>query len=234
MAERGGRQRIPRPPGARPGDPALWAHLPESDRDPSLEAVREALARAGPGRTHPVESMGVRASAVLAPLYEDGGEVHVVLTRRAQHLRSHRGEVSFPGGGRDASDDDLRATALREAQEETGLEPSSVEIVGELDHLTTITSRSFIVPYVGVLPGRPNLEPNPREVERILHVPLRELLDPEVFRQERWGLPRLDYPIHFFELVGDTIWGATAAMLVNLLSIVTGTGGREGPASPVG
>lgn len=168
----------------------------------------------------------MRASAVLVPLYEQDGAVHVVLTRRAQHLRSHRGEVSFPGGGQEPGED-LRTTALRESHEETGLDPASVEIIGELDHLETVTSRSFITPYVGVLPGRPQLEPNPAEVERILHVSLRDLLDPRVFREERWGLPPLDRPIYFFEVVGDTIWGATAAMLRNFLALVTGTDWRD-------
>jgi 8-oxo-dGTP pyrophosphatase MutT (NUDIX family) len=169
----------------------------------------------------------VRASAVLAPLFDEAGEAHVVLTRRAQHLRSHRGEVSFPGGGEEPDDVDLRATALREASEETGLDPASVEVIGELDHLQTITSRSFIVPFVGALPGRPALQPNPHEVERILFVPLSELLDDGVFREERWGLAPMDRPIWFFEIEGDTVWGATAAMLRNLLVIVTGVdGGR--------
>jgi 8-oxo-dGTP pyrophosphatase MutT (NUDIX family) len=173
-------------------------------------------------RLSPLEGTGVRASAVLAPLYERGGEPYVILTRRAQHLRSHRGEVSFPGGGREG-DETLLATALREAHEETGLDPQAVTIVGELDHLETVTSRSFIVPFVGMLPGRPTLEPNPSEVELILHVPVNELLMDGVFREERWGLPPLDRPIYFFEIVGDTIWGATAAMLRNLLAIATRT-----------
>jgi 8-oxo-dGTP pyrophosphatase MutT (NUDIX family) len=164
---------------------------------------------------------------VLAPLYEQDGEVHVVLTRRAQHLRSHRGEVSFPGGGQEIGED-LRETALRESQEETGLDPASVEILGELDHLETVTSRSFITPFVGALPGRPDLTPNPNEVEKILHVRLADLLAPDVFREERWGLPPLDRPIYFFEVVGDTIWGATAFMLRNFLALLTGTAWRDG------
>ena len=164
----------------------------------------------------------MRGSAVLAPLYEEDGEVHVVLTRRAQHLRSHRGEVSFPGGGQEPGED-LRATALREAWEETGLDPTSVEIVGELHHLQTVTSRSYIVPYVGVLPGRPELTANPAEVERILFVPLRELLDDESYHEEHWGLVPLERTISFFDVEGDTIWGATGWMLRDLLSRITGT-----------
>jgi len=188
----------------------------------TLPAIREALARADTPRPSRLEGTGVRASAVLAPLYEHDGEVHVVLTRRAQHLRSHRGEVSFPGGGQDPGED-LRTTALREAHEETRLDPTSVEIIGELDHLETVTSRSYITPYVGALPARPELEPNPSEVEKILHVRLLDLVGPAVFREERWGLPPLDRPIYFFEVVGDTIWGATAFMLRNFLALVTGT-----------
>lgn len=159
----------------------------------------------------------------MVPLYDHEGEAWVVLTRRAGHLRAHSGEVSFPGGGEDPADADLAATALREASEEIGLEPTSVEIIGELDHLSTVTSRSFIVPYVGVLPDRPHLVPNPDEVDAILHVPLSELLLADVFREERWGEGPAARPIVFFELVGDTVWGATAALLRQLLGLVTAT-----------
>lgn len=222
MSDRGGAQFIPRPASSRLGGPPPWHALPVEARHLTIEGIRAALAAAGPPRPSPLEGTGVRASAVLAPLYELDGEVYVVLTRRAQHLRSHRGEVSFPGGGQEPGED-LLDTALREAGEETGLDRSTVEIIGELDHLQTVTSRSFIVPFVGVLPGRPALEPNPSEVELILHVPLDELLLDGVYREERWGLPPLDRPIYFFEVVGDTIWGATAHMLRNLLALATGT-----------
>lgn len=159
---------------------------------------------------------------MLAPLYDHDGEVHVILTRRAQHLRSHHGEVSFPGGGQEAGED-LWATALREAWEEIALEASSVEPIGELDHLSTRTSGSFIAPFVGALPGRPReLVPDSSEVERILHVPLSELLADGVFREELWRWEGAERPIFFFEVVGDTIWGATAAILHNLLSLALG------------
>ncbi len=159
---------------------------------------------------------------MLAALYEADGEAWVVLTRRSSALRVHSGEVSFPGGGQDR-DEALADTARREAWEETGLDPVDVRIIGELDHLTTITSNSFIVPYVAVLPGRPELKASPAEVEAILHVALSELLDPEIFREERWVFEGQDRPIWFFELHGDTVWGATAAMLRQLLGFATGT-----------
>jgi 8-oxo-dGTP pyrophosphatase MutT (NUDIX family) len=223
---RGGAQFIPRPAAARPGEPAPWDGLRLEDTQITLDRIRAALACADEPRPSRLEGTGVRASAVLAPLYEEDGDVHVVLTRRAQHLRSHRGEVSFPGGGQEIGED-LRTTAVRESQEEVGLDPSVVEIVGELDHLETVTSRSFITPFVAVLPGRPALVPNPNEVERILHVRLTDLLAPDVFREERWGLPPLDRPIYFFEIVGDTVWGATAFMLRNFLALITGTDWRD-------
>ncbi|MCB1981035.1 MAG: CoA pyrophosphatase [Rhodoferax sp.] len=204
-----------------------------------LDHIAAALAAVGPPRRSPLEREGASASAVLAPLHLIGGEPHVVVTRRAQHLRSHRGEVSFPGG-RQEPGEDLWTTALREAQEETALPPAAVRPIGELDHLSTVTSSVFIVPFVGVVEEMPELEASPDEVELIRHVSLRELLTDGVYREERWGIGGLDRPIYFFEIDDDTIWGATASMLRDLLSIITGTkarpdGGRAAAASrPVG
>lgn len=224
---RGGPQVIPRPPGTVVGDPAPWIDVPAPRRRLSLEEACDALAASGPARSSAPEDAEPSA-AVLAPLYEDGGETWVVLTRRAWTMRSHTGEVSFPGGRREPAES-LWETATRESREEIALDPGLVVPVGELDHLATITQRRSIVPFVGLLPdGRPELVPEPAEVDAILHVPLSELLDPAVYRQERWNIAGVQRPMHFFELVGDTVWGATGSMLFDLLTRITGTRHRAG------
>jgi 8-oxo-dGTP pyrophosphatase MutT (NUDIX family) len=243
VVSRGGPQEIPRPPSARPGRPAPWAGASSDLLTPSLADVKAALADASPAR--PVEQRldDTRAAAVLAALYDEERQeeraavaplAHVVLTRRAQHLRSHRGEVSFPGGAQEPGED-FWTTAVREAFEEVALDPTLPTPIGELDHLRTVTSQSFIVPLVAELPSRPVLVAHPGEVEQILHVSLAELLLPEVFHEEIWTIGGQQRPIFFFDIVGDTIWGATAAMLRNLLAIVTGTfdpGDRPTPWGP--
>jgi 8-oxo-dGTP pyrophosphatase MutT (NUDIX family) len=218
---RGGPQKIPRPSEWSPGRPAPWAPLGPAERSVDAARVRREFPAGAVGRPSPVADGSSTFSAVLVPLYEDAGELHVVLTRRAWSLRTHRGEVSFPGGRAEPGEDHV-GTALREAWEEVALDPSDVEALGELDHLTTVTRRSYIVPVVALLPGLPDLRGNDGEVDAVLHVPVGELLTDGVFREELWGTPELGRPVYFFELVGDTVWGATAAMLRQLLCRLTG------------
>ncbi len=176
---------------------------------------------------------------MLVALFADegspAGEARVLLTRRSKTLRFHQGEVSFPGGRLEAGETPERA-ALREANEEVGLVPDSVEIVGELSSLLTFSSQTLVTPVVGFLSNRPVLYPSPSEVERVFDVELSTLVGDGVFREERWGgstlagtaLRRLDagedgtFPVWFFELDGDTVWGATARVLVELLKTVLG------------
>ena len=195
-------------------------------------------------------------SAVLVAMFEESGEARVILTRRSQNLRFHQGEVSFPGGRCDPGESAAQC-ALREAQEETGLDPGLVTVTGELSPLATFSSESFITPVVGVLGARPPMRPNPTEVDLVFDVELAALVADGVFREERWyfrvpadgGQPvratevratevratevpelpdapgrKLDpdgsFPVWFFELPGDTVWGATARVLMELLRAV--------------
>jgi len=167
---------------------------------------------------------GSVAASVLLPLYEDGGEVVVVLTKRPETMPSHRGEIAFPGGKHDPlRDADLRATALREASEEVGLDPADVEVVARLEGISTVASRFVITPFVGFLAERPAIVPDPREVVRVLEVPLSELMADGVYREERWDASlrdagRKDLDVQFYELADETVWGATARILTGLLA----------------
>lgn len=218
-----GRQRIPSPPSARPGGPASWQSVPAAQRRRiRLERVRRAFHELGPAQPWP-EPQGSSRAAVLVPVFELHGDARVILTRRAAHLRSHTGEVSFPGGRLDAGETPLDA-ALREAAEEIGLEVSEAEIVGQLAPIATLSATSSITPFVVVLAERPALRTNPAEVERAFDVALSELLADGVFREEWWSLPDGgERPMYFFDLADDIVWGATARMLYELLELVAFT-----------
>ncbi len=110
---------------------------------------------------------------------------------------------------------------MREAHEEVGLDPATVAPIGELDRFVTGASFSLVTPFVGSITGAPTLIPSPQEVDEILHVPISELLDPGVYRREHWLWEGHWRPMHFFELIGDTVWGATAVMVHRLLELVT-------------
>ena len=184
------------------------------------DTARAVLPLGRLGSESPVKQRGGQASAVLIPLYPEQGEMHVILTRRAHTLRTHAGEVSFPGGRAEPGEDPF-TTAAREAHEEIGLLPKLVEPLGELDHLTTVTQRNYIVPVLGLLDERPQQRINPAEVDKVIHVSLTELMQPEVYREERWVVGSSSWPMFFFELDGDTVWGATAALLRQLLALLT-------------
>jgi 8-oxo-dGTP pyrophosphatase MutT (NUDIX family) len=219
VSSRGGQQRIPRPPSYRPGRPAPWARVDPTQRHLTLDDIRARLAVLPPGAAPVPLVPGSVAAAVLVPLFEADGDVSVILTKRPETMPSHQGEIAFPGGKHDPSvDADLRATALREAREEIGLAPESVEIVARLEGISTVASRFVITPFVGFLPGRPELTPDPREVTRVLEVPLAELMGDGVYREERWDGARFDLDVHFYELADETVWGATARILTGFLT----------------
>ena len=163
---------------------------------------------------------GVRPSAVLVLLADDdAGNAGVLLTRRSSALRNHPGQISFPGGRIDPGETEVE-TALREANEEVGLDPSDVVVVGELDHLATVVSRSHIVPVVARAGAQIGLVPTSPEVARVLWVPLAEFGRADTFRAERWSVPWTaeERVLYFFELDDETVWGATAHVLVDLLN----------------
>jgi len=181
-----------------------------------MGALRDDLRRVllAPEDALALDVLGRTDAGVLVPLYLDGGELHVVFTKRRDDLRRHPGEISFPGGRYDEGEHDLRATALREAQEEIGLPPEAVEIVGALQPTPTIATGYAVYPFVGLIEAGRSWTLSPREVAAVIELPLTALLAGYGRRRLiRRGLPiRTDT-----YLVGDhLIWGATARILSDL------------------
>ncbi len=238
-------QIVPEPDDVGVGGPAPWADLSPAARSHlTLDAVEAGLARAkqlftdSPAPTEPAELAIVAdgparpitlRSAVLVALFEEAGESHVILTRRALTLRNHQGEIALPGGRCDPGEDEV-TTALREANEEIGLEPSLVRLIGWLNPIVTFASSSSIWPVVGVLERRPDFTIHPAEVDRVFTVALTDLVAEGAYHEERWRRdsprPGADadgyFPMSFFRVPGDLIWGATARIISELLCCATG------------
>lgn len=206
-----------------PGVAPPWARLDPQARHVPLDVVRARLATLPPPAPPDAALVAThsREAAVLLALFEDQGETCLVLTKRPDTMPSHRGEIAFPGGKREPGDASLEAAALREAQEEVGLDPAAVEVVAELDSLGTVASQFTIAPFVGVLPGPPVLVPDPVEVVAAFTVPVSELLDPATYHEERWRLFGDWRSMAFYDLPGETVWGATARILTGFLTHLT-------------
>jgi 8-oxo-dGTP pyrophosphatase MutT (NUDIX family) len=157
-------------------------------------------------------------AAVLVPLYLDGGELHAVFTRRRDDLRRHAGEISFPGGRQDDDEDDLRRTALRESEEEIGLTPADVELIGALQPTPTIATNYAVYPFVGMIePGRA-WKLSAAEVAEVLEVPLHRLRAGYARRRLlRRGVP---FRTDVYCVDDNVIWGATARIVADLLERV--------------
>jgi 8-oxo-dGTP pyrophosphatase MutT (NUDIX family) len=169
-----------------------------------------------------MDAHGRTAAAVLLPLYGWPARPGLIFTERRPDLRRHAGEISFPGGRQDDPSEDLRQTALRETEEEIGLDPSLVELVGALPPTGTFVTSYKVHPFVGLIPEEPALEPNPAEVGAILRFDLDEL-------REGYGMKRLirrGVPIRTptFTVGRHMIWGATARILGDFFERVPARG----------
>jgi 8-oxo-dGTP pyrophosphatase MutT (NUDIX family) len=151
-------------------------------------------------------------SAVLAPLYRDPQDrLRLVFIRRGPH-GIHGGQIAFPGGRREPEDADLLATALREAEEEVGLDPGSVDVLAELPVIQTLATGFRVAPFLGRLRGAPpTWRRQETEIDEILEIPLEDLLRPEAHGVEHWQLPRWPAPrkIAFYRIGPYKLWGAT-------------------------
>lgn len=187
--------------------------------DELIERVQQALTEYNPRH---VDHPQAAPAAVLILLCDRSGEPHVIFTERTNHVEHHKGQMSFPGGACDDSDDCLETTALRETWEEIGVKPEHVRIIGQLDDMVTI-SNFKVTPYVGLLDNPENEYPfciNDHEVARVVQVPLAFLMDEKNMELEVREHQGREVLVPAFSYNGHRIWGATARMLHQFIEIL--------------
>jgi 8-oxo-dGTP pyrophosphatase MutT (NUDIX family) len=163
---------------------------------------------------------GYVPAAVLLPVYCKDRDYHVIFIRRTKTVSTHKGEISFPGGRREKGDKSLLDTALRESEEEIGLKPEDVEILGELDDNITTTSNHIISPFVALIPYPYSFKIDNRETEEIIAVPLKALFDKNVMLEKTEYLGAKPIQSYSYNYEGKVIFGATARILNHFLGLI--------------
>lgn len=166
-----------------------------------------------------VASPALVPAAVLVPIV-DRGEPCLVFAKRTERVGYHKGQISFPGGRLDPDDPDPLSAALRESEEEIGLPAAAVEPLGALDDTETVATQFVITPWVGFVREAVTWRPDGEEIEKVIEVPVRALLDPGALRVEQWERDGVRRPVLFYDYRGETIWGATARILQQYLELL--------------
>jgi 8-oxo-dGTP pyrophosphatase MutT (NUDIX family) len=184
------------------------------------EIIKEILSSRAPKRIPDARSSFIHA-AVLFPIFSANGEYEVLFTQRTHKVESHKGQISFPGGGVEEQDRSLEETALREAQEEIGLLNKDVEILGQLDDTTTVVSNFVVHPFVGLIPYPYDFKINPLEVKRIIEVPFRIFMsDDPKYKRDTAEFEGVTYQTPAYVYGGNVIWGATARIIEGFMEIL--------------
>lgn len=188
-----------------------------------LPGLAAQLRMAPDPRTWPEEGAVLRPAAALLLIYPLAREWYVPLTVRGSGLRHHTGQVSLPGGRLDHPDESVEQAALREAQEEIGVAPNTVEIIGRLTPVPIAVSGHLLHPVVGIAEKRPDFSIAAPEVERLVEFPVARLLEPDAVGSEQRVRPqptRVVQTIPYFDVAGARIWGATAMVLAEFAALL--------------
>ncbi len=181
------------------------------------ERIRERLENWSP---RVLEEDHLAEAAVLMTIFQRDGEPYFLLTQRTQEVATHKGQISFPGGLREVADSSLRETGLREMEEEVGIPEDFVEVLGRFNQYMAVTNYR-VTPFVAFLKDGFSLSLNPREVDRILEVPLRFFYQAEPTEEIHHRFGRA-VTLYFYDYEGDVIWGLTAAMIKDLMEFLEG------------
>ena len=184
----------------------------------TIDSIRSALSKTSSPNS--VNSDGLIEAAVAILVYPKPDSLTIILNKRTDRVEHHKGEISFPGGGRDPEDDSILDTALRETREEMGIAPEDIEIIAQLDQVSTRSGFS-ITPFVGIIPPDYDFEVSNIEIAEVLEVPIESLFDTEnqVEDDRVWGdeIPSKQYSYLYGSHI---IWGATARIITQLLDIL--------------
>jgi|SRR6185503_5509260 len=195
-----------------------------------LPGLAAQLRMAPDPRTWPEDGATLRPAAALLLIYPHLSEWYLPLTVRGSALRHHTGQVSLPGGRLDHVDESVEQAALREAQEEIGIAPNTVEIIGRLTPVPIAVSGHLLHPVVGITTERPAFSVAAPEVERLIELPVSRLMEPDAIGSEQRvrSLPsRVIQTIPFFDVAGTRIWGATAMVLAEFAALLTESNGTD-------
>jgi 8-oxo-dGTP pyrophosphatase MutT (NUDIX family) len=184
-----------------------------------IESLRDALSKRQVLR---INDPKLKVSAVLVPVFLKTGQYHLLFIQRTERVKDHKGQISFPGGAYEKTDGLILNTALREAQEDIGLAPEDVRILGEMDDTPTATSNYVISPFVGLIPYPYNFKPDKWETEELIEVPVETLLDKNCFSESITVQNGQEINTCFYQYGGRSIWGATAKILKQFLDIYHG------------
>ncbi len=182
----------------------------------NLQQIQKALAKAN--HLTPKQNQ-LQPSAVLVPIVERDTGLQLILTQRAEHLKHHPGQISFPGGRMDDSDKNLTHTALRETEEEIGIVADKVDVIGKLALQPTV-SKFMIQPIVGIVDSDYEMVINPHEVDEAFEVPLDFLFNPLNQQKSYREYNGSKFPVYAMPYHGRNIWGATAQIIVNFSKLI--------------
>ena len=219
------KQKVNRPSGVLPAKTLAWVSKSPLSGGVPISLIRKVMISHTPIVLSPRQNVSNRpaemeqrpSASILVPIFEQDGMADMVLTRRSTDLRTHAGEVAFPGG-KVEDGETVEQAAIREAYEEIGLNPATVEIQGKFISSTTLSSFMSVVAIVATIPKPVSYRLNPNEVEKVFSFPISYLFQAGVHSVENW--PWADggqYEMHFFDFGEDLVWGATARILYEFM-----------------